>query len=433
LSRLIADWSLITDIKYGGPQQMGNDSYSANAGSRWVRITLFNLLLVAVLGCAMRYKIAYSLPWLPQKNVLNGHSHFAFAGWLSQILMTLMVQYLSRKSQNEAVWKKYNWLLWANLLTAYGMLFSFPFEGYGIISIVFSTLSIFASYAFTIVYWRDLNRLPKRTISDLWFKGALIWNVISSAGAFGLAYMMAAHINHEHWYLAAIYFFLHFQYNGWFFFACGGLLYSSNIGDSKQSRVTLGMLLLSCGPAYFLSILWAHIPTGTYVIAILAALAQLIGWIGLINQVFSRGINLLATLRPTVRVLLIFALIAGSVKFLLQLGSVHPELAKLAFGFRPIVIGYLHLVLLGMITIFIIAYLKHVGSIAPGGWRKKGLVVFVAGIVIQETLLMAQGTAAISYNSIPFVNEFLFASALIMLAGILLLNLGMMSKVEIDP
>src|SRR4051812_31096691 len=87
---------------------------------RWVHVSLFNLFIVALLGSTMRYKIAYALPWLPQKNVLNAHSHFAFAGWLTQVLMTLMVAYLLRQSDSINI-RKYNLLLWANLLTALGM------------------------------------------------------------------------------------------------------------------------------------------------------------------------------------------------------------------------------------------------------------------------------------------------------------------------
>ena len=392
--------------------------------NKWIRICLFNLLIVALLGSTMRYKIAYALPWLPQKNVLNAHSHFAFAGWLSQVLMTLMVQYLGR--EHAAInFRKYRWLLWANLLTAWGMLLSFPWEGYGIFSIIFSTLSIFASYAFAFVYWRDLNRLPVKHISHSWFKAALLWNVLSSIGPFALAYMMAAGIHHEHWYLGAIYFFLHFQYNGWFFFACAGLLYSANEGKGSSMRYIFWLFALSCGPAYLLSVLWAQLPPGAYGLTAIAAIMQLVGWGALLSQIQKHRIFLLANIRPTVRVLLLFAALAGSVKFLLQAGSLHPGLAKLAFGFRPIVIAYLHLALLGMLTIFIIAYLKHSGLIPTAGWRKKGIVTFVAGIVLQELLLLVQGVMAISYNSVPFINEALFVSALTMFAGIAMLNVGM--------
>ena len=88
-------------------------------------------------------------------------------------------------------------------------------------------------------------------------------------------------------------------------------------------------------------------------------------------------------------------------------------------------IGYLHLVLLGMLTIFIIAFLKHTRLVPPGGPRRTGMIVFVSGIVLQEALLMVQGMLAIAYHSVPYINESLFASALMMLAGIFLLNIGM--------
>ncbi|MBK8585957.1 MAG: hypothetical protein IPN88_11235 [Bacteroidetes bacterium] len=76
---------------------------------------------------------------------MHGHSHFAFAGWITQALMTLMVAYLVSKGQAEA-FKKYKTLLIFNLFTAYGMLCSFPIQGYGFFSILFSTLSVFVSY-----------------------------------------------------------------------------------------------------------------------------------------------------------------------------------------------------------------------------------------------------------------------------------------------
>ena len=190
---------------------------------KWFRIALLNLSIVAFIGVLLRYKIAYSLPFIDQKFLLHGHSHFAFAGWITQALMTLMISFLVSNGQTEA-FKKYKTLLILNLITAYGMVCSFPIQGYGFFSILFSTLSIFVSYGFAIVFWKDLNKLVSNEVSKMWFKAALGFNVISSIGPFSLSYMMATHNLHEKWYLASIYFFLHFQYNGWFFFACMGLL-----------------------------------------------------------------------------------------------------------------------------------------------------------------------------------------------------------------
>src|SRR6478672_8189898 len=137
----------------------------------WQKISLFNLFLVSLLGVTLRYKIAFSLPFIDQKFLLEAHSHFAFAGWISQVLMAFIVKYLYEKDVNIQM-KKYQRLLLANIITAYGMLLSFPFQGYGAISIIFSTLNIFVSYAFAFFVWKDLNFLKANCVSHNWFKAS---------------------------------------------------------------------------------------------------------------------------------------------------------------------------------------------------------------------------------------------------------------------
>src|SRR6478672_5297368 len=101
--------------------------------SAWMKIPFLNLLIVSFIGIILRYKIAFALPFVDQKFLLHAHSHFAFSGWLSQLLMAFIVQYLQNK-KHDLNFKKYNVLLWINLISAYGMLFSFPFQGYGSVS-----------------------------------------------------------------------------------------------------------------------------------------------------------------------------------------------------------------------------------------------------------------------------------------------------------
>ena len=74
---------------------------------RWVSISLFNILLVSFLGVILRYKIAYSLPFIDQKHLLHGHSHFAFSGWIVQCIMALMIHQLSQKTKID-YFNKYN-------------------------------------------------------------------------------------------------------------------------------------------------------------------------------------------------------------------------------------------------------------------------------------------------------------------------------------
>src|SRR4051794_10324701 len=106
---------------------------------KWIHIAFVNLLIVALLGVIMRYKIAYSLPLIDQKNFLQAHSHFAFTGWITQLLMILMIVFLKLHLPS-CSFKKYEYILVANLISAYGMLVTFPWEGYAFFSITFSTL-----------------------------------------------------------------------------------------------------------------------------------------------------------------------------------------------------------------------------------------------------------------------------------------------------
>ncbi|MEK7198301.1 MAG: hypothetical protein AAB212_00045 [Bacteroidota bacterium] len=238
-------------------------------------------MLVSLIGVILRYKIAFSLPFIDQKHLLHSHSHFAFAGWITHTLMVLLAQYLSLHRQDD-VFRRYRFLLYANLLTAYGMLISFPIQGYGIWSISFSTLSIFTSYVFAVMYWNDLNRLRLKSISHLWLKAAIFFNVLSSLCAFSLAFMMATKMVHQNWYLIAVYFFLHFQYNGWFFFAGMGLVISRIVPVHNLHNQLKNIFWLFCGaciPAYLLSALWLPMHLLVYWIVVLAAFAQVTGWI----------------------------------------------------------------------------------------------------------------------------------------------------------
>lgn len=391
---------------------------------KWIRICLVNLLLVALLGVILRYKIAFSLPFIDQRNLLHAHSHFAFAGWVSQAIMVLLVHWLPvNHSTNH--FRRYHWVLLLNLITAYGMLVSFVIEGYAFFSISFSTLSIFVSYVFCVMFWRDLNKLKEKKQTHHWFKAALIFNVISSLGAFSLAFIMATKNTQQHLYLSSIYFFLHFQYNGWFLFSCLGLA-TNKLFNEKRSiaqSVIFWLFAGACVPAYLLSVLWLHLPVVLFILVLLAVVAQTTGWgLFLIELKKERGSNVLISEQPE-KILFLLSGIAFTIKLLLQLGSTLPSLSDLAFGFRPIVIGYLHLILLGVITIFLVGYMVSQQFLHKGKWLNLALALFISGIIINEIFLMIQGVAALDYTPVPYINECLLAAAALILLGILLLNM----------
>lgn len=391
--------------------------------SRWLSISILNLLLVAALGLILRYKIAFSLPFLDQKYILHSHSHFAFSGWITQTLMILMILYLST-TLGKAINNRYKWLLFSNLISSYGMMISFIMQGYGLYSISFSTLNIFVFYSFALYFWQDLNKLIEKSTSILWFKAALIFGVISSFGAFNLAYMMANKMTNQDWYLSSIYFFLHFQYNGWFLFAGMGLLNDKLeiiTGERQKLYRAFQLFCFACIPAYFLSILWMDFISNFYILLIAAVIAQLVGWI-IILKVYKKGGSLInQKITYYGKTLLYLSALAFTIKLILQSGSIHPELSHLSYGFRPIIIGYLHLVLLGVTSIFLLGYIISFELISINKLLITGIFIFVFGVIINELLLMIQGVSALSYTAIPFINEMLLGAAIILFSGILMM------------
>lgn len=386
---------------------------------KWIRFSLFNLLLVALLGILMRYKIGFPFPYFDQKHLQHAHSHFAFYGWVSHTLMTLMAAYIHDLNQGIPL-KRYNSLIALNLMASYGMLFSFTAWGYHAVSISFSVLSVLVSYAFTAFFIRDFRPMRIRSGVSLWFRAALLFNVLSSLGTFALAYMMATKQVAQQAYLLSVYFYLHFQYNGWFFFTSVGLailLFRKLNPDFHTDRRVFWMFALSVVPAYLLSALWLPMPGWVYALVVAAAVVQSMAWVMQFSLFAKEYRNNLQRLLPEIRLGLWVVGFAICIKFLLQLGSVIPELAKLAFGFRPVIIAYLHLVLLAITSVFLLLAAYAQGYVQVNRKSKRALILFMVSVYLNEAVLALQGVASFAYFRFPMMNEILFAvSVLIGLA-----------------
>lgn len=401
----------------------------------WLKISLLNLCIVAALGVLMRYKIGFEFPFLDQKHLQHSHSHFAFSGWLTHTLMVLMVYFLQTKIAGFNG-NKYKNIIIANLIFSYGMLVSFIIEGYGLVSIILSTASIFVSYVFACQSIKDLKLLDDDLIAKNWLKAAVFFNAISSLGTFYLAYMMASKNVVLDLYHSSIYYYLHFQYNGWFFFACMGLAFGFlNLRKSEHPfyETSFKLFAAACVPAYFLSTLWLELPIWLYAIAVIAAVIQVFAWFRLLMILVKTRRDFLENFSPLLRYILLFASFALSIKLLLQLGSTIPAISELAFGFRPIVIAYLHLVLLAIITLFILFYIYASHLIVINKNIKHGILLFSIGVLLNEIVLAAQGLAAFSYIPIPYVNEILFGIAILLFIGIGCVAYFSIKKVKNNP
>jgi len=388
----------------------------SNKKNFWIGVSLFNLFIVASLGFVLRSKILFSLPSINYKNLLSAHSHFAFGGWAALALITLLVYDLLSLGDK----KIYQWVLWSIQLTSLGMALTFPFTGYALLSIIFSTLHIFSLYVFAFAFIGDARKRIPESSTRLLAISSVISLVISSIGPFGLAFMMATGRGNANFHRDFIYTFLHFQYNGFFILAALSLfmdrLVPLRTDLSPLIRKLSVILSLSILPTLFLSLLW-HNQTAFYIIAILGCGLIILGlfyFVKLFIQSWSTAIfrSFLA------RSFFILSFLSLALKMLLQVGPIFPDLGNAVYGDRPLIIGFLHLVFLGFLTFYLLATYIEEGYFTKSGktigWP---LYLFGFGIIVNEILLMLQGLGILFFYNTSLYNWFLWGNSIILVLG----------------
>ena len=401
---------------------------------KWIGYAILNLAVVALLGVLLRYKISFSFPIINQQHLLNSHFHFAFNGWAIQMIMTLLMAVIPDLSREQ--FKKFLFFLKTNFILSYGILISFIIQGYGEISIFFIFGTIVNFYVFGIRYWRILNQTQKKDKSNLFFKAAIIFNFISSIGIGFLIFLMRDAHALQKWHLMSVYFFLHFQYNGFFIFCCLGLFFKMLTKASIiiQHQKTLSWLfIVSLPPTYFLSVLWMKLPVYINISVIAFSLIQLLAWMWLIGKIWNQRNKIIRSFSPPIILMLIGSGIAMTIKFILQAVSTINPLRQYAFGFRPVVIGYLHLIFLGIVTLFLLAFSFEYNLIKINFISMKGMLILGIGIVLNELMLMIQGLTFMNYIVLPYSNEILFGIVCTIFIGITFIIISKKKQKQSKP
>ena len=388
--------------------------------SFWLKFSVFNFLIVALLGVTMRYKILYSMPFLDQKHLQEAHSHFAFYGWITNVIYVLILNYM-HKINAQIDLKKYEKLIVVNLIASFTMLGAFLYGGYFWASIAGSTVALLCSFVFFFFFVRDAKKIQDS--SKFWFLAGLFFAVISSVGVFNLGYMMMSKTATQDLYLASEYYYLHFQYNGFFIFSCiGFLLFSMKQAGSgiseKQNKLIFWLLFVGCVIGYGLSVLWMKMPVSIFAVIVVATIMQTIGAVLLFVFIKKNWTNLVLKWSSMHRFVLLYAGFAFAVKIALQLGSTIPALNQFAFGFRNVVIAYLHLVLLMCIATFLINQILATHYFTITNKLLMGFKLLLLGIFLNELILGLMGVFSIKYISIPFANEMLLGVSVLMFASI---------------
>lgn len=385
----------------------------------WIKICLFNFFVISVLGVMMRYNMAFSLPGFNHRFMQESHSHFAFYGWVSAAIYLFASNYLAKLNSSFSM-LKYQVLMIINQLGSYGMLITFLYGGYYWLSIVFASVALFTGFAYFIFLLIDTKE--NKNLEIIWLKAGAFFATISAVGIFGLAYFSSRKEEYEVLFRASTYFYLHYQYNGFFLFSCIGLLLISlkkyDIQISKKLNKNIFYLLfIGCFFGYGLSILWAKIPVVWYLFFTIISLIHLFGAWKLWHWVWKNRIKF-SNQYFIQKLLLAVVGFAFLMKFVLQTASAIPSIGVYAFSNINIVIAYLHLVLLLGISLFLIWNIVETARVRINNITLAITLLFlIFGMILNEVLLSIMGVFSIFYIPFPsFAYWLLLASVVIMIS-----------------
>ncbi|MFZ6051214.1 hypothetical protein [Halocola ammonii] len=390
---------------------------------RWLKSGLLLFLLASLLGTGMRYFFVREIPLVEYKHLLHAHSHVAMLGWLFTAVSGALIFLVIQKTR---YLKAYWWVWILNIIASVGMAVFFTYEGYGPFSIAFSTLHLAAAYLFAVVFLKDLKRRSNNSVHRF-SRWAVIWMLLSTLGLWAIAPVASFLGSHHPAYYASVQFFLHFQFNGWFTFAILALLF--NHFEKTGERIEVGnglfwILQLSLLLTYALSITWSTPETFLFYLNSAGVILQLAVFIPIIQKLVR------AFRKSTDKIgltgwLLLVGLISLFLKVLAQTAVAVPAVAEISYTIRNFVIGFIHLTLLGSITMSLMALLQDRGLIPVRRSAFIGSILLMLAFVSTEIILFGQGLLLwMRYGFVRFYYEIILGATIIFPISIGLIAIG---------
>lgn len=375
------DLNTATEFKAQGPK----------AYKLWFLIGLVDLFAAAIIGVLLRAMYVVEIPFVTFRPWLHGHSHTALLGWLF-IGITVALLHDGGAGRITA---RIRWLLLGIQLAVVAMLIGFPIQSYGVFTITASTVHMVLAYILLGAVWSAGNTWPARG-SRILLRLAIGFFVLSTMGILAIGPIIATGNQGAEFYYWAVQFFLHFQFNGWFWFAAMalGVRWVERNGFSfTMDRLTIWLWVVSAILTYALAIAWSEPRPSVFATVAIGVVLQL--WAALRTLRILRTLNTTARnkISRAARILIGVALVSMALKVLVQATVAIPAVAVMALTVRHFVMGFIHMNTLGTMTMLLLAYAVIQGWLDV---RRKsvrfGLGTLVLGIVLSEVLLFAQGT-----------------------------------------
>lgn len=410
--------------------QKENQSTDMSHIKQWIQGAFVFFFLTSLLGATMRFYWIDEIPFLDYRHLLHAHSHTALLGWGFMLVTGIFLFLFVTEKPGTSIVKK---LLLIIIASNTGMFVSFIYQGFGAVSIAFTLLLVLTSYVFAWYFfktWQVDQHAPYKPF----IRWAFIWQLISTLGLWAIP-LVSTWLGKSHpLYHMSVQFFLHFQFNGWFSYAIIGLLlyYVTQKGNRVQiPAYGFHILQLSLLLTYAQSITWSNPLQTIFYFNSLGVLLQALAFI-----IIFRGIwkvrSVFHHMPGWVKAMLIAGIGSLLFKVLVQTLVVMPQVATISYTIRNYVIGFIHMIMLGALTMtggFMVTEFKlfENNTMTRNGW-----IILMAGYVLTEIILFGQGT--LLWMHVGYINHYytlIFGATLLLPIAIGILTIGNRSNFNI--
>ena len=294
-------------------------------------------MLGAFIGLVLRYAYTGAISGFPFKNVMHSHSHVLLLGFIFNALLILVWTNFTKGIDKIS----YRYYVALQVCIAF-MLVTFILQGYSFLSILFSTLHLWISYILLIRLWRQLN--DNKTLNTF-IKIGIVFHFLSSVGPYVLGPLMILEMQASALYEQSIFFYLHFQYFGIFFVWMLAVLLQKTaviLSNKQLVIITISLVLLF---AHSLDYSYDH-----WSINVIGGLGSIL-LLGVLLS-FKRFFQKESGVYKFIYIIILFIALVNII------GSI-PNIANRVVESRLLLIGWLHLLFLGLYVPFIWVLLKR--------------------------------------------------------------------------
>ena len=349
-----------------------------------IRWAFAYFVIVVCLGIFMRSVQVADYPFVfNYRNIVHTHSHLALLGFvyvmLSAILTRTFIPF------NTQLHKRYRWLFYITQFSVLGMLCSFPFQGYGAISISFSSVFIICTYFFA--------RFFIKYATSPFVKMGIFYLILSSLGIWFMPVTIVKFGKFSEMYMCSIAFFLHFQYNGWMLSSLMGLFVKKYGWDIQYPQLIKRIFILfQAGIIGSLFISW--VGYFSYPIYYIVGGVSVLIWLTSVIMI----LRLYLKTQPKSFLATVFICFFIA-KVAMMFTGAFPVLTPYLFKNIDLLISYLHFNFLGIVTIGLLLFLEEVYKV--NRWL---IYLFLFCFITTEGLIVYKGFSVI--GNYPIFSNF---------------------------